>query len=364
MAPSAGFGDHLGDTLRHAACVRLRTLAGADPQLRLRWPKRACAGFVAPVGHRADPVHEIESCAQDTREVGRDSCEMYGRLAAVNGGDDAVACAHARTFTRGEEDGNGRGTAYRWQFSVEKGRASELRRPDAGQAANARIGNRRAGDARRYPWCTAHAARTMKAVTATATPSAQSTVRVLVVGDHPALRAGLDGLLSNEPGVECVGALDGTDRLLAAVHDLRPDVVVLDYALGADDGLTTCFRLKQQPHPAVVVLYSAYVDGVFAVPAAIAQADATVSKSAPIDQLLSAVHGAAAGTQPRRRHDAELVQAASARLLTDDLPIAMMLLAATPVGDIADILETTPPTSATAPCASSAASRQATSLTG
>jgi DNA-binding NarL/FixJ family response regulator len=178
-------------------------------------------------------------------------------------------------------------------------------------------------------------------VTATAMPSAQSTVRVLVVDDHPALRAGLEGLLSNEPGVECIGALHSTDGLQAAVHDLRPDVVVLDYALGAADGLTTCFRLKQQPHPPAVVLYSAYVDGVFAVPAAIAQADATVSKSAPIDQLLSAVHGAAAGTRPRRHHDPELIQAASARLLTEDLPIATMLLGATAVGDIADVLEAT-----------------------
>jgi DNA-binding NarL/FixJ family response regulator len=181
----------------------------------------------------------------------------------------------------------------------------------------------------------------MEAVTATATPSAQRTVRVLVVDDHPALRAGLEGLLGNEPGVECVGALDGTDGLLATVHDLRPDVVVLDYALGAGDGLSTCFRLKQQPHAPAVVLYSAYVDGVFAVPAAIAQADATVCKSAPIDQLLSAIHAAAAGTQPRRRLDPELVQAASARLLTEDLPIATMLLGATPVADIADILDST-----------------------
>jgi DNA-binding NarL/FixJ family response regulator len=181
----------------------------------------------------------------------------------------------------------------------------------------------------------------MRLVTATTTPSAQRTLRVLVVDDHPALRAGLEGLLSNEPGVECVGALDGTDRLLAAVHDLRADVVVLDYALGADDGLTTCFRLRQLPHPPAVVLYSAYVDGVFAVPAAIAQADATVSKSAPIDQLLSAIRAAGAGARPRRQLDAELIHAASARVLTEDLPIATMLLGATAVGDIADVLDTT-----------------------
>src|SRR5690348_4507098 len=101
-------------------------------------------------------------------------------------------------------------------------------------------------------------------VTAATTQPALATVRVLVVDDHPALRAGLEGLLSSEPGIECVGALSGTAGLVSAVRDLRPDVVVLDYALGADDGLSTCFRVKQQPQRPAVVLYSAYVDDVFA----------------------------------------------------------------------------------------------------
>jgi DNA-binding NarL/FixJ family response regulator len=175
----------------------------------------------------------------------------------------------------------------------------------------------------------------------TATTPAAATLRVLVVDDHPALRAGLEGLLCNEPGIDCVGALDGTVGLLSAVRDLCPHVVVLDYALGTDDGLTTCFRVKQQPHGPAVVLYSAYVSDVFAVPAAIAQADATVSKSAPIDDLLSAIHGAAAGTMPRRALDPERIQAASARLFAEDLPIATMLLAGTAIADIADILDTT-----------------------
>lgn len=208
-------------------------------------------------------------------------------------------------------------------------------------ARRAPVGNRRPADARRYPWSAVGAGRMMGSVTATTTPTAQRTVRVLVVDDHPALRAGLEGLLRNEPDLECVGTLAGTDGLMAAVRDRRPDVVVLDYALGSDDGLTTCFRLKQQPHRPAVVLYSAYVDGVFAVPAAIAQADATVSKTAPIDELLTAIQAAANGTHARPTLDPELMQAASARVLTEDLPIATMLLAGTPVVDIADILDTT-----------------------
>jgi DNA-binding NarL/FixJ family response regulator len=174
----------------------------------------------------------------------------------------------------------------------------------------------------------------------TPTPPRSRDIRVLVVDDHPAVRAGLEGLLIGERGFECVATLAETDGLLEAVSEIRPDVVVLDYALGTDDGLTTCFRVKQRDSPPAVVLYSAYVDRVFTVPAAIAQADATVSKSAPVGELLSAIRDAASGGLRRPALDNELIEAASARLLTDDLPIAAMLLSATPVGDIATIVDT------------------------
>jgi DNA-binding NarL/FixJ family response regulator len=169
--------------------------------------------------------------------------------------------------------------------------------------------------------------------------SPTSVVRVLVVDDHPAMRAGLHGLLVGEPGIECVGALAGTDGLAETVGRTRPDVVVLDYALGADDGLTTCFRLKQLRDAPAVVLYSAYVGQAFAVPAALAQADATISKSAPVDQLLATVREAASGAAQRPLVDHELMQAASARLLADDLPIAGMLLGGTPITEIAATLD-------------------------
>jgi DNA-binding NarL/FixJ family response regulator len=181
----------------------------------------------------------------------------------------------------------------------------------------------------------------MKIVSATTpTPPRSRDIRVLVVDDHPAVRAGLEGLLIGERGFECVATLAETNGLLDAVSEFRPDVVVLDYALGTDDGLTTCFRVKQQKTPPAVVLYSAYVDPVFTVPAAIAQADATVSKSAPVGDLLSAIRDVASGGMRRPALDNELIEAASARLLTDDLPIAAMLLSATPVGDIATIVDT------------------------
>jgi DNA-binding NarL/FixJ family response regulator len=177
-------------------------------------------------------------------------------------------------------------------------------------------------------------------VTTIPTPARSGDIRVLVLDDHPALRAGLEGLLAGEPGVACIATLSGVDGLPRAVRETRPDVIVLDYAFGEHDGLTTCFRLKQQPNPPAVVLYSAYVDRVFAVPSAIAQADAIVAKGAPVSELLSAIRGVVSGAAERPEIDHELMEAASARLVTEDVPIAAMLVAATPVAEIAQVLDT------------------------
>jgi DNA-binding NarL/FixJ family response regulator len=164
-------------------------------------------------------------------------------------------------------------------------------------------------------------------------------IRVLVVDDHPALQAGLEGLLNGETGISCSGVLAGAEGLFDAVLNHRPDVVILDYALAESDGLTLCFRLKQQPVPPGVVLYSAYADGAFAVPAAIAQADAVVAKSATVDELLSTIRHVAWDEMERPQLHKEVVEAASARLTADELPVAGMLLGAVPVVDIARILE-------------------------
>jgi len=160
-------------------------------------------------------------------------------------------------------------------------------------------------------------------------------VSVLVVDDHPALRAGLERLLGHEPGYRLLGAVSSEDVLRAALRRRRPDVVVLDYALARGDGLSACFRVKQRPDPPGVILYSAYVDPVFAVPATIAQADAIVSKNAPVEELLSAITAVAAGDARLPRPDAEVVAAASSRLRADDLPVLGMLFAGMQVGAIA-----------------------------
>lgn len=164
-------------------------------------------------------------------------------------------------------------------------------------------------------------------------------ISVLIVDDHPALRAGLSGLLAQEQGFRCLGAVASELEMIEALDRRRPDVVVLDYSLGDSDGLSACFRIKQRPDAPGVVLYSAYVDGVFAVPAAVAQADAIVPKSAPVEVLLDAMAAAATGAARLPVPPPELISAASSRLQAGDLPVLGMLFARESVADIARTLK-------------------------
>ena len=64
-------------------------------------------------------------------------------------------------------------------------------------------------------------------------------IRVLVVDDHPVLRAGLEAVLRTEPGFVCVGTAGDGHELLAALRHTRPDVVLLDWRLGDEDGVVS-----------------------------------------------------------------------------------------------------------------------------
>jgi len=119
-------------------------------------------------------------------------------------------------------------------------------------------------------------------------------MRILVVDDHAVVRQGVVRLLQTIPGSTFAEA-ETPDDAYAAWAGERPDVTVLDINLRGGSGLEVLRRIRAEDDRARVVVFSMYTDVVYATSARRAGAIGYVSKSAPADQLLTAVRKAARG---------------------------------------------------------------------
>ena len=163
-------------------------------------------------------------------------------------------------------------------------------------------------------------------------------IRILLVDDHPALRAGLTAVLRAEPGLVPLGTAASEDELWPALHRTKPDVVILDYHLPPADGLQLCRRIKRTMPPPRVLLYSAYADASLVIPSMLAGADGVVNKGAPANELYDAIRTVARGERVVPPLSRELLDDANSRLDPADLPILGMALDGTSEGEIARTL--------------------------
>jgi DNA-binding NarL/FixJ family response regulator len=160
-------------------------------------------------------------------------------------------------------------------------------------------------------------------------------IRVVVVDDHPAVRAGLMTVLRAEPGIVPVGEASTAAELWPQLQRAAPDVVLLDYHLPDADGLRLCRRVKAKvPAPAVLV-YSAYVDATLVIPARLAGADGLVHKSAPALELYEALRTVAGGGRVMPEVSREMLEQASERVDPQDLPVLSMLVDGATPADVA-----------------------------
>jgi DNA-binding NarL/FixJ family response regulator len=123
-------------------------------------------------------------------------------------------------------------------------------------------------------------------------------IDVLVVDDHPVVRAGLVALVGAAPDLRVAGeATDGEQAVRLAV-ELRPDVVLMDLSMPVLDGVGATERiLGEHPHCAVVVLTS-FADQSRVAEALGAGAVGYLLKDSDPRDLLAAIRSAAEGNAP------------------------------------------------------------------
>jgi DNA-binding NarL/FixJ family response regulator len=125
---------------------------------------------------------------------------------------------------------------------------------------------------------------------------AEARVRIVLVDDHPVVRAGLRALLEGQPDLDVVG--EATDAAGAGdvVGRTRPDVVLMDLSLGAGPGgAATTASLRALPAPPNVLVLTTYVTEADIRAALDAGAGGYLLKDAPPEELFRAVRAVSRG---------------------------------------------------------------------
>lgn len=114
-------------------------------------------------------------------------------------------------------------------------------------------------------------------------------IRLVIADDHPVVRAGLSGMLSDEPGFEVVGEASDGDEAVRVATATRPDVVLMDLRMPRIDGVAATSRIVAgeagHPPPRVLILTTYESD----------------------DQILAAIEAGAAGYLLKASPQAEIV---------------------------------------------------------
>ena len=150
-------------------------------------------------------------------------------------------------------------------------------------------------------------------------------IRVAICDPHAAVRAGLEAILKDAPGIVPVGSADrrGLQPLL---YRTDPDVVIVPDA-------TTCLTVRSRARVVVHDRFDAVVEAAFAGAAAL------VDREAAASELIAAIRG----ERDLPRITPRLQRRAAQRLGGTDRAILAMGLAGTPDRDIAKVVGLAPP---------------------
>lgn len=119
-------------------------------------------------------------------------------------------------------------------------------------------------------------------------------ITVMIVDDHPMVRAGLRSLLT-APDVTVIGEAGSGQEALQKIPQLSPDVTLMDIRMADMDGITTLQAIKAAKLKTRVIMVTTYKNTTYLLQALAAGAVGFVLKDISREDLLANIRAVAAG---------------------------------------------------------------------
>jgi DNA-binding NarL/FixJ family response regulator len=120
-------------------------------------------------------------------------------------------------------------------------------------------------------------------------------IRVLIVDDHPVVRAGLTSMLSTYPELDVAGSASDGVQALAMIIERDVNIILLDLRMPGKNGLETLAALKQLPTPPRVIVLTSYESDEDIYQSVRAGAQGYLLKASSEQEMIEAIHTVHAG---------------------------------------------------------------------
>ena len=120
-------------------------------------------------------------------------------------------------------------------------------------------------------------------------------IRILLVDDHPVVRAGIEGILNSQDDIEVIGEANDGAEAIRLSQTLQPDVILMDLRMPGTDGVTAIQAITKQEDPPYILVLTTYDTDADIVRAIEAGATGYLLKDTPRDDFFTAVRNVAQG---------------------------------------------------------------------
>lgn len=88
----------------------------------------------------------------------------------------------------------------------------------------------------------------------------KSQIKIFIADDHPIFRGGLRAVIETDPRLKIVGEAEDGEQAIAALEELRADIVVLDIDMPRKDGFEVARLIKQKRLTAEIIFLTMHRD--------------------------------------------------------------------------------------------------------